>query len=53
MDEYDENKSNNWKCTSSLHMRSWAVWADTIMWRAAGVTKPSSTALSMNASSEL
>jgi len=49
----DENKIIESVGTSSLHMRSWAVWADTIMWRAAGVTKPSSTALSMNASSEL
>lgn len=41
------------KHTSSLHMSSWAVWAETIMFRAAGVTKPSSTALSMNDRSEL
>ena len=39
--------------TSSLHMSSWAVGADTIMLRAAGVMKPSSTALSMNDRSEL
>lgn len=39
--------------TSSLHMSSWAVWADTMMLRAAGVMKPSSTALSMNDRSEL
>lgn len=34
-------------------MSSWAVWAETIMSRAAGAMKPSSTALSMNDKSEL
>lgn len=33
--------------TSSLKMSSWAVWAETIMLRAAGVIKPSATALSI------
>ena len=39
--------------TSSLVMRAWGVGAETMMLRAAGETKPSSTALSMNDNSEL
>lgn len=40
-------------CTSSLDMSSWAVGAEIMMWRAEGVTKPSSTALSINDNNEL
>jgi hypothetical protein len=39
--------------TSNLDSNSYAVWAETIIWRAAGLMKPSSTALSMKHNKEL
>jgi len=53
LDHVDRVEEDKKICTSSLHMSSWAVWAETMMCRAAGVTNPSSTALSMNDRREL
>jgi len=39
--------------TSNFFTNSFAVGADTIIWRALGLINPSSTALSINDSSEL
>lgn len=41
------------KITSNFFTNSFAVGAETIMWRAFGLINPSSTALSMNDNNEL
>lgn len=47
-----KNQTMFW-VTSSFFTNSLAVGADIIMWRALGLTNPSSTAVSMNDSKEL